>query len=553
VVQYLVEKKVFNAKTLDRVISRSTPLHEAAKNGQLKVVKYLTAQGEGGNLTVKKPLGDTPLHEAARNGHLEVVKYLTAQNDNLTVKKPLGSTPLHEAAKNGHLKVVKYLVIQGGDLTAKNNSGDTPLHLAAFNGHLEVVKYLVIQGGDLITKRPLGDTSLHLAAFNGHLEVVKYLVIQGGDLTSKNDRGDTSFSLLCKSRLCDPKEANFFILNIIAKSLIAKKKLSLLESSNNRDLVRIYDILKNSGDNLNFIEALNNEEDSALATYMAISSYFLIGINSKLSGISKGASKKSEETLKEPDSFKDPLLELHHFQDILTEVLCRFATAGEIDEDAVELMCTVYNSSESAKKPFLANHKDKAFEFIYTIITKLITSRIEQNQLLLPDEYNFIKELAQHYLSIAENPSLTENDLAQHYLSIAQSPSITKDEIDQYYLLISQNPVITEAELSRHYLSISQNPVITEAELSQHYLPINKKPSITKAELRSMMEPILNEALQKEIEQDYFFNSGPLKHKKDMVKLKRATELSFSKPLKESSNDVSPVVGKYSLAKKPSN
>ena len=84
-----------------------TPLHAAAGNGNLEMVKYLAELIEGNN-NPSGYKGFTPLHVAASRGHLNVVKYYTKQLQN---PNPKGdeATPLHVAAQMGHLAIVKHL------------------------------------------------------------------------------------------------------------------------------------------------------------------------------------------------------------------------------------------------------------------------------------------------------------------------------------------------------------------------------------------------------------------------------------------------------------
>ena len=58
----------------------------------------------------KDTFGDTPLHTAALNGYLDVVKVLMLQNINTEPRNNILKTPLHYAAQHGHLEVVKYLM-----------------------------------------------------------------------------------------------------------------------------------------------------------------------------------------------------------------------------------------------------------------------------------------------------------------------------------------------------------------------------------------------------------------------------------------------------------
>ena len=112
------------------VICEVTPLHLAAKNGNLSVCKLIIENVLDKNPTASNlnpPLGGrrqydstknymetedrwTPLHLAASNGHFSVCELII---DNISEKNPedqFGWTPLHSAAQNGHLRVCKLIL-----------------------------------------------------------------------------------------------------------------------------------------------------------------------------------------------------------------------------------------------------------------------------------------------------------------------------------------------------------------------------------------------------------------------------------------------------------
>jgi len=81
--------------------------------------------------------GATPLHIAAYQGNLDVVRYLAgeahADVNQATIDN--GSTPLHIATQNGNLDVVRYLARYFGeahaDVNQATNNGYTPLPIDA--------------------------------------------------------------------------------------------------------------------------------------------------------------------------------------------------------------------------------------------------------------------------------------------------------------------------------------------------------------------------------------------------------------------------------------
>ena len=82
-------------------------LHLAAYHGWKDIV---TALVEVHNCTVfvKDQKNHTPLHYAAYQGHLEVVKYLQWLDP--LEQKDYGETPLYYACEMGHLDIFKYFI-----------------------------------------------------------------------------------------------------------------------------------------------------------------------------------------------------------------------------------------------------------------------------------------------------------------------------------------------------------------------------------------------------------------------------------------------------------
>jgi ankyrin repeat protein len=89
-------------------------------------------------------LGDPtpPLVEAAKRGNLEIVRFLVTQG-RANVEIGEKSTPLMQAAKAGHLDIVQFLLTEGKADPNKNSLEGTALHQAIREGQADVVRLLV--------------------------------------------------------------------------------------------------------------------------------------------------------------------------------------------------------------------------------------------------------------------------------------------------------------------------------------------------------------------------------------------------------------------------
>ena len=84
--------------------------------------------------------GWTPLHCAALEGHLDVVRFLVEVGvDKNQPTTDTGVTPLHSAAHFGHLDIARFLLEVGSNRDHQLRDGSTALHLAAEVGTLMLV------------------------------------------------------------------------------------------------------------------------------------------------------------------------------------------------------------------------------------------------------------------------------------------------------------------------------------------------------------------------------------------------------------------------------
>jgi len=139
-------------------------------------------------LDTKDKSGTTPLHYAALNGFLDVVKLL-APMSNLGIMCQVrhnviihsNRTALAAAAVAGHVDIITILLHCGADINAIDEFGYTAVSLASKHGQLKSVSTLVANGADLhIKSKKSSKTPLQKARKYKQKEIVEYLEIHDG-------------------------------------------------------------------------------------------------------------------------------------------------------------------------------------------------------------------------------------------------------------------------------------------------------------------------------------------------------------------------------------
>ena len=140
----------------------------AARVGHLECLQ--AAFAAPGVLNERDSFGATPIHYAARQGQLACVKWL-CEHSGLSPNSAArnGATPAHDAAATGHVDCLGYLLKETKcDANDKTNEGATVLQLTCRFGKARVLKYLLAEKIVNPKDKAANDvTAVHICAAKG--------------------------------------------------------------------------------------------------------------------------------------------------------------------------------------------------------------------------------------------------------------------------------------------------------------------------------------------------------------------------------------------------
>ncbi|XP_070507360.1 ankyrin repeat domain-containing protein 11-like [Chironomus tepperi] len=184
--------------------SAPTPMSERQQMALLMQMTSSTTEAElspnsqSNKVKDRNERGETPLHIAAKKGDLEGAKKLLEQGSNPNVTDFAGWTPLHEAANHGHYHLAQLLIKFGANVMATGLDDMTPLHDAASFGNQKLVKMLIEKGADPLFKNKKGKTAQDIAHpslvnfFRSTIDILnKQKKTTSGDLKKSADNEDT--------------------------------------------------------------------------------------------------------------------------------------------------------------------------------------------------------------------------------------------------------------------------------------------------------------------------------------------------------------------------
>lgn len=188
-----------------RSFEQNDKFYRAVKDGRHAEAMKLIKQGvdihlkSGFDIHLHDNNENTPLHVAAANGYIELVKSLLQLKVDANVVNRQLQTPLHLAVECGYKEVIKYLITHGAKIDTRENEGDSPLAWAAYTGQSEIASQLCELGAQINIKNNNGNTPIHWAAYKGYLDIVEFLIQRGADHNLKNNQGETPLIIASKS------------------------------------------------------------------------------------------------------------------------------------------------------------------------------------------------------------------------------------------------------------------------------------------------------------------------------------------------------------------
>lgn len=180
-------------------VAFASAIHDAARKGDTKKVQALLAS-DPKLVSDRDGDGNTPLHIAAKYGQLEAAQALVAAGADVNLKNteaPFLPGDLWDVVgSSNHKDPVTLLQVHGVN-AADNKNGYTPLDMAAFSVHyMPMVKFLIDKGADVNAKSAAGACPLFWAVLRQQRDEVQYLVDHGADVNAADAYGDTILDMV---------------------------------------------------------------------------------------------------------------------------------------------------------------------------------------------------------------------------------------------------------------------------------------------------------------------------------------------------------------------
>ncbi|XP_070567306.1 leucine-rich repeat serine/threonine-protein kinase 1-like [Ptychodera flava] len=168
---------IASVREYDGIPKMTSPLHRAAWDNKIEMVKLLTANNA--DIYVKDGAGRTPYDLAITNRRMEVVDFLRNEAEKREALRGELGSDLCKACVSGDVVKVDVILDQLGPsaVNAYYTGGTTLLYKASEAGHLPVVHLLIEKGAEGKPNKTISRlTPLHVACNKGHVHIVKLLL-----------------------------------------------------------------------------------------------------------------------------------------------------------------------------------------------------------------------------------------------------------------------------------------------------------------------------------------------------------------------------------------
>lgn len=189
IVQYLLQTGKNSQETLNDALwalCEARPKPDTLKIAQLLLDSGAQVNSQAGFYNT------TPLHGAAQNGSLELVKLLVSKGAKVNAVDKEFSMPLAEAVQADNLEIAKFLLEHGADKTI--NHADTKFQTAIFKARSAKMAQLLIANGANVSESDKKGLSVLLHAVANYLDfdLLKVLLQKGADINEQDKSGTTA-------------------------------------------------------------------------------------------------------------------------------------------------------------------------------------------------------------------------------------------------------------------------------------------------------------------------------------------------------------------------
>lgn len=189
IVQYLLQTGKNSQETLNDALwalCEARPKPDTLKIAQLLLDSGAQVNSQAGFYNT------TPLHGAARNGSLELVKLLVSKGAKINAVDKEFSMPLAKAVQADNLEIAKFLLEHGADKTI--NHSDTEFQTAIFKARSAKMAQLLIANGANVSESDKKGLSVLLHAVANYLDfdLLKVLLQNGADINAQDKSGTTA-------------------------------------------------------------------------------------------------------------------------------------------------------------------------------------------------------------------------------------------------------------------------------------------------------------------------------------------------------------------------